>query len=91
MATQEKATETSDSQENQTVVICDIPKSETEVIRVSISPYKGNWYVHLRNFFKDRETGEYRPKKSHFSARKDLLPGLVQGLLKAEQAIHAQL
>lgn len=91
MSTQEKTTETTESQETETLVICDIQKSETEVTRISASPYKGVWYVHLRNFFKDRETGEYRPKKQHFSVRKDLLPDLVKGILKAEQTIHARL
>lgn len=83
-------TETKEKKETKQEVICDIPKSETEVIRVSTNEYKGHSFVDLRLFFKDRESGEFRPTRKGLVVKREFLNDLVEGIWKAEQAIQAK-
>lgn len=69
-------------------VICEIQKSETEIIRISTSEFKGVPYVDVRIFFKDENSGEYRPTKKGLTVRQELLHALAEGIFQADQAVQ---
>lgn len=83
-------TKTEEKKELGRQVICDIQKSETEIVRVSTGEYKGTTYVDLRLFFRGRDNGEYRPTKKGLTLTSELFTELVKGLKRAEQAFKAR-
>ena len=70
-------------------IIADVPRSETEVIRVSTREYKGVQYVDLRVFFKDKQSGEYRPTKKGLTVKRDQIHEVAKAVCLAEEAIAA--
>jgi hypothetical protein len=66
------------------MVIGDIERNPTEVVRVSVSEYKGRKYVDLRIYFKNAE-GEWAPTKKGVTVQPDKVEEML-GLLKQAQA-----
>ena len=52
------------------MVIGEIERNPTEVVRVSVSEYKGRKYVDLRIYYKDDE-GEWKPTKKGVTVQPD--------------------
>ncbi len=71
------------------VIIADVPRSETEVIRISTREYKGVHYVDLRVFFQDKQSGEYRPTKKGLTVKKDQIHEVAKAVCLAEEALVA--
>jgi hypothetical protein len=71
-----------------TQVFAEVPRSETEIIRVSTREYKGVPYVDIRVFFKDQE-GEYRPTKKGITVKEDQIHEVAKGVCLAEEALVA--
>ena len=91
----EKAKEVKEMQEvkeqepTSAVIIADVPRSETEVIRISTREYKGVHYVDLRVFFQDKQSGEYRPTKKGLTVKKDQIHEVAKAVCLAEEALVA--
>jgi hypothetical protein len=79
--------QTLETTETQNETVFEMPKSETEIYRISIRKYKGVSYVDLRIFFSEKATGEFRPTKKGLTFRKEFLSGIAQGLCQAEELI----
>ena len=69
-------------------VVCEVQKSDTEIIRISTSEFKGIPYVDIRIFFKDENSEEYRPTKKGLTVRQELLHALAEGIFQADQAVQ---
>ena len=87
----EKAKEVNQETETQVnpEIIADVQRSETEVIRISTREYKGVSYVDLRVFFKDKQSGEYRPTKKGLTVKKDQIHEVAKAVCLAEEAFAA--
>lgn len=70
-------------QKVQSVAICDIPISESEIYRISKGRGKEACYVDLRVFFKNGE-GVYSPTRKGIAIWEAALDGVIQGLQKVE-------
>jgi hypothetical protein len=75
--------EKTDGEAVQSVVICDIPVSETEVCRISKGSGSKNTFVDVRRFFK--KNGEYVPyKRKGLSINVASLDDVITGLMEIE-------
>ena len=63
-------------------MICEVPKSETEVYRVSKGQYNGTGFVDLRIFFKGKD-GKFLPSKKGLAVRGAALKAVIEGLERA--------
>jgi hypothetical protein len=62
--------------------IGDIPRNETEVVRVSVEEFKGRKYLDLRIYFQNDE-GEWKPTKKGVTVQPDKVKMLIELLNKA--------
>ena len=73
--------------DNDTQVVHEFSKNSTEVVRASITHFKGNDYADIRVFY-EAEDGEHRPTKKGLTVSLDLLGDLeaaVKALKKASE------
>ncbi len=49
--------------------IKDIEKSKTEIIRIEVTEYKGEKYLNIRIWFKDKNTEEFKPTQKGVTIR----------------------
>lgn len=68
------------------MVIGDIERNPTEVVRVSVSEYKGRKYVDIRIYFKNTE-GEWAPTKKGVTVQPDRVEEMVALLKQAQEAL----
>lgn len=79
------------NQEYQTEVVCDLPRSENEVYRISRREYKGIHYVDLRIFFRSREDKDrLLPAPKGICFEEKHLQALNSGLINARKAPAVQ-
>ena len=64
---------------NQT--IAEFEKNSSEVVRISLSEFKGHSYVDIRIFYEDDE-GEWRPTKKGVTVSVDLVDELLEAVKK---------
>ncbi len=81
--------EMNETEPNSSEIIADVPRSETEIIRISRREYKGVHYVDLRVFFKDKQTEEFRPTKKGLTIKKDQIHEVAKAVCLAEEALVA--
>ncbi len=62
---------------------------EDDEVRISVDRYQDKEYVDLRIFFKEKKGGEFKPTKKGLKLPAELIPGLVKGLGKAQEALSA--
>jgi len=58
----------------------DIPKNSCEVIRVQATEFNKYKLYDIRVFYRDGQTGEYKPSPKGISLRRHLLPKLLDAL-----------
>lgn len=64
-------------------------KNALEVIRCSLTRFKGHQLVDIRAFYED-EDGEWRPTKKGISVSVELIDELLKGVQKLREAVDAQ-
>jgi hypothetical protein len=71
------------------VVIAEIQKNPTEIIRVSIEEFRGSTFVDCRVFWK-ADNGEWRPSKKGIALNAGCIDPVIEALQKASKALdHA--
>jgi hypothetical protein len=70
-------------------LVIEIPrkKGNGEVIRASLSTFKGNEMFSLRIWFKDGESGEMRPGKNGINLPRSEFPELERAVLELRKAL----
>ncbi len=68
-------------------IIADIEKGAGEIVRVEISEYKGKRYLNLRVWYRDKESGEFRPTQKGIAVAPELYPALKAAVLQAESQL----
>jgi hypothetical protein len=63
----------------------EIRKSDTELVRITISEYRGRSYVRIRAWYRE-DAGEFKPRNTGVSIRLTQLSEVVQGLMLAARA-----
>ena len=72
-------------------IICEIQRSETEIVRISYCVIKGkNPFIAQRVFYRHKETGAYMPTKKGFTVKPELVADLVKGYRQTEKFIQAK-
>jgi hypothetical protein len=66
------------------MMIGDLERNATEVVRVSAEEFKGRKYIDIRIYFKDNE-GEWRPTKKGVTVQPDKIDELMGLLRKAQE------
>jgi hypothetical protein len=67
------------------MVIGDIERSETEVLRISAEEYKGRKYVDIRIYFAN-DDGEWKPTKKGVTIQPDKVDTFLDLIKKASQS-----
>lgn len=67
-------------------LIAQFEKNATEVVRVSLTEYRGRKLVDMRVYYADDE-GQYRPTKKGVSLSVDVYPDLKRALLELEKVL----
>jgi hypothetical protein len=68
------------------MVVGEIERGETEVLRVSTEEYKGRKYVDVRIYFENDE-GEWKPTKKGVTIQPDRIEAFLELLRKAQEAL----
>ena len=68
------------------MVVGEIERGETEVLRVSTEEYKGRKYVDVRIYFSNDE-GEWKPSKKGVTIQPDRMDAFLELLKKAQKAL----
>ena len=68
------------------MIIGDIPRNETEVLRVSAEEYKGRKYVDVRVYFANDE-GEWKPTKKGVTIQPEKVEEFIDLVRKAGKAV----
>ena len=63
--------------------VAEIQKNAVEVVRVSLTEFKGHQLVDLRVYFLD-DSDEFRPSKKGVCLKPDLLGEVIQALERAQ-------
>ena len=66
-------------------IIAQFEKNATEVVRVSLTEYRGRKLIDIRVYYDD--SGEYRPTKKGVSLSVDVYPDLKRALLELEKVL----
>jgi len=69
------------------MVISDIQKNQTEIIRIEITEFKGQRLLNIRTWYLDKNSGEYKPTPKGVALKVELFAELKQALAKAEEAL----
>ena len=67
-------------------IIAQFEKNATEVVRVSLTEYKGRKLIDMRVYYSD-DSGEYRPTKKGVSLSVDVYPDFKRALLDLEKVL----
>lgn len=82
--------ETSTATENEqpkNVVLCDVPRSENDLYRISRNDFKGERYIDLRIFFRSKEdASHYIPTSKGVCFPERLREDVIAGLIMAKAA-----
>ncbi|OPY70105.1 MAG: Transcriptional Coactivator p15 (PC4) [Syntrophorhabdaceae bacterium PtaU1.Bin034] len=68
------------------MIIGEIERGETEVVRVSTEEYKGRKYVDVRIYFANDE-GEWKPTKKGVTIQPDKVEAFMDLIKKAGEAL----
>jgi hypothetical protein len=68
------------------MIIGDIERSETEVLRVSAEEYKGRKYIDIRIYFANDE-GEWKPTKKGVTIQPDKVDTFLELIKKAGETL----
>lgn len=68
------------------MVIGQVERSQTEVIRISTEEFKGRSYVDVRVYFEDNE-GEWKPTKKGVTINPDKLEQVIELLKEAQDKL----
>ncbi len=68
------------------MIIGDIPRNETEVLRVSAEEYKGRKYVDVRVYFANDE-GEWKPTKKGVTIQPEKVEEFIDLVRKAGKVV----
>jgi hypothetical protein len=69
-------------QSNQKVV-AEVKKNDKEKIIISANRYNGTKYVDVRVWYKDDNSGEYRPSKKGLAINLKILPEITEKMIEA--------
>lgn len=60
----------------------EIQKNSQEIIRIENKEYKGNKFLDVRVYYKDRDTEEYKPTKKGISFNHRIAKEVIESLLE---------
>jgi hypothetical protein len=65
-------------------VLSEFARTDFDVVRITKRAYKGRDYVDVRIFYKPEGEAELRPTKKGVTVPGELLPGLIEALVRAQ-------
>lgn len=65
----------------------DLKRSETEIVRLEITEYKGEHYLNIRIWYLDKD-GEWKPTKKGVAIRPSQFSDFKKFVLEAEQELQ---
>jgi hypothetical protein len=68
------------------MVIGEIERGETEVLRISTEEYKGRKYLDLRIYFENND-GEWKPTKKGVTVQPERLDDFLELVKKAKESL----
>jgi len=75
------------NEQSETVVLCDVPRSENDIYRISRNAYKGNRYIDLRVFFRAKDDrSKLVPTSKGVCFAEIFREPVIAGLIKARTA-----
>lgn len=67
----------------------DIQMNETNIVRVEISEFKDKKNINVRQWYKDKATGEYRPTQKGITLPVEKYQELKEAILALESEVGA--
>lgn len=68
------------------MVIGEVERNETEILRISTEEFKGRAYIDMRIYFADNE-GEWKPTKKGVTINPDKLDQVIELLREAQEKL----
>ncbi len=68
------------------MMIGEIERNETEVVRVGVEEYKGRKYVDIRIYF-ENDAGEWKPTKKGVTVSPEKMAEFIALINKAKEAV----
>ena len=58
-----------------------IEKTENTAVQISATEFKGRRFLDVRNFFRNKETGEWMPTKKGISIPEDFIDEVIEAMM----------
>lgn len=68
------------------MMIGEIERNETEVVRIGVEEYKGRKYVDIRTYF-ENDAGEWKPTKKGVTVAPEKMDEFMELVRKAKEAL----
>ncbi len=68
------------------MIIGEIERNETEVVRIGVEEYKGRKYVDIRTYF-ENDAGEWKPTKKGVTVAPEKMDEFMELVRKAKEAL----
>jgi len=75
-----------DSEEYGILVHC-FDKNRSTKVCIHVQEYLGSVFLNIREFYRDRASGEWRPSRRGVTVPPDLYPELLHGVVSAADAL----
>lgn len=62
-------------------------KNNGNAVKVTVNEFRGNLYLHIREYIMDGDTGAWYPSKSGYSIPADEVSSIIPLLQKAEELV----
>ena len=73
------------------ILVHEFQKNQRKKICIHVQEYRGSEFLSLREFYLDRETGEFRPSQKGFTVSPELYAELLHGVTAAAEVLGVDL
>ena len=69
------------------ILVHEFEKNKSKMIRIHVQEFKGTEFLSLREFYRDKETGELKPSPKGFTIKPELYAELLHGVVAAAEVL----
>ena len=72
------------------ILVHEFAKTKNKTIRIHVQEFKGNEFLDLREFYRDKESGTLKPSPKGFTVKPELYAELLHGVAAAAEVLGVE-
>jgi hypothetical protein len=76
-----------DGDDDYGILVHEFAKNKNKTIRIHVQEFRGSEFLSLREFYRDKESGELKPSPKGFTIKPELYAELLHGVIAAGEAL----